>query len=84
VKGSLSTIVEILVYTLKGGTREGFHEFFVRESLPMLRRQNVDVVAYGHSRHDSTSYFLVGSFASLEDRTRSEETFYRIASSRIL
>src|SRR5262245_18689018 len=70
------TVVEIRAYTLKAGTRERFHELFVRESLPMLRRQTLDVVAYGPSLHDSTSYFLLRSFASLEDRTRSEERFY--------
>jgi len=71
-----SRVVEIRTYTLKTGTREGFHELFVRESLPMLRRQNVDVVAYGPSLHDANSYFLVRSFASLEERTRGEEAFY--------
>src|SRR5262245_40679151 len=71
-----SMVVEIRAYTLKTGTREGFHELFVRESLPMLRRQNVDVVAYGPSMHDANSYFLVRSFASLEERTHGEEAFY--------
>jgi hypothetical protein len=49
---------------------------FVRESLPLLRRWNVDVVAYGRSQHDENSYFLVRAFPSADDRTRSEEAFY--------
>jgi ketosteroid isomerase-like protein len=69
-------IIEIRVYTLKTGVRDSFHERFVRESLPMLRRQGVDVVAYGPSVDDAVSYFLVRSFASLVERTRSEDRLY--------
>jgi ketosteroid isomerase-like protein len=69
-------VIEIRVYTLKPGARDSFHELFVRESLPMLRRHDVDVVAYGPSVDDALSYFLVRSFASLDDRTRSEDRFY--------
>ena len=69
-------ILEIRVYTLKAGTRDAFHERFVRESLPLLQRRNVDVVAYGPSLDDAVSYYLVRSFESLDQRTRSEDEFY--------
>jgi ketosteroid isomerase-like protein len=69
-------VVEIRVYTLKTGVRERFHRQFVRESLPMLRRWKVDVVAYGPSLHDDDSYYLVRSFQSLAERVRSEDAFY--------
>jgi ketosteroid isomerase-like protein len=69
-------VIEIRVYTLKPRVRDSFHELFVRESLPMLERHGVDVVAYGPSVDDDVSYFLVRSFASLDDRTRSEDRFY--------
>jgi ketosteroid isomerase-like protein len=69
-------VLEIRSYNLKGGTRDNFHELFVREALPMLRQWNVDVVAYGPSRHDRDSYFLMRAFSSLEARERSEEAFY--------
>jgi hypothetical protein len=69
-------IIEVRVYTLKPGARDSFHELFVRESLPMLRRHGVDVVADGPSVDDAVSYFLVRSFATLDDRTRSEDRFY--------
>lgn len=71
-----SGVVEIRVYTLKPGTRARFHESFVRDSLPLLRRHQVDVVAYGPSLHDDHSYFLMRAFQSLADRTRSEDAFY--------
>jgi hypothetical protein len=63
-------------YNLKPGTRDRFHQRFVRESLPMLRRWKVDVVAYGPSRHDRDSWFLMRAYASLEDRQKSEDAFY--------
>ncbi|MGH7712499.1 MAG: NIPSNAP family protein, partial [Gemmatimonadaceae bacterium] len=69
-------VVEIRSYNLKAGTRERFHQLFERDALPLLRRWNVDVVAYGASLHDSTSYFLMRSFSSVEDRQRSEDAFY--------
>ena len=75
-KAPVSRIVEIRSYNLKAGTRDRFHQRFVREALPMLRRWKVDVVAYGPSLHDSDSYYLMRAYASLEDRQRSEDAFY--------
>ena len=73
---AVSRIVEVRSYNLKAGTRDRFHQRFVREALPMLRRWKVDVVAYGPSLHDSDSYYLMRAYASLEDRQRSEDAFY--------
>ncbi len=72
----VSQVVEIRSYNLKAGTRDRFHRLFEREALPMLRRWKVDVVAYGPSLHDSDSYYLMRSYASVEDRQRSEDAFY--------
>ena len=69
-------VLEIRSYNLKSGSREKFHELFVREALPLLRRWKVDVVAYGPSLHDSNTYFLMRAFTSPENRERSEDAFY--------
>ena len=69
-------VVEVRSYNLKPGTRERFHQRFLSEALPMLKRFQVDVVAYGPSLHDSDSYYLMRSFASVEERERSEDAFY--------
>jgi ketosteroid isomerase-like protein len=69
-------VVEIRSYNLKPGTRDRFHERFVSEALPLLERFSIDVVAYGPSLHDRDSYFLVRSFAALDERERSEDAFY--------
>lgn len=68
--------VEIRSYNLKPGTRAGFHRLVVAEAIPMLRRWKVDVVAFGPSPHDETSYYLIRAFADLADRQRSEDAFY--------
>jgi ketosteroid isomerase-like protein len=72
----VSNIVEIRSYNLKPGTRDRFHWLFVNTSLPMLRRWNVDVVAFGPSEHDKDSWFLMRGFASLEARQKGEDAFY--------
>ena len=72
----MSSFVEIRSYNLKPGTRPVFHQLIVRESLPMLKRWNVDVVACGASRHDEDSYYLIRAYASLEERQRSQDAFY--------
>jgi hypothetical protein len=72
----MSRFIEIRAYELRPGTREQFRRLVLDESLPMLRRWNVDVVAFGPSLHDENSYFLIRSYASLEERQRSQDAFY--------
>lgn len=69
-------MVEIRSYNLEPGTRDRFHQLFLREALPMLRRWKVDVVGYGPSLHDDDSYYLMRAFSSLDARQRSEDAFY--------
>jgi hypothetical protein len=69
-------VVEIRSYNLKPGTRDRFHQLAERDAVPMLKRWKIDVVSYGPSLHDANSYFLIRSFASVEDRQREEDAFY--------
>jgi ketosteroid isomerase-like protein len=69
-------IVEIRSYNLKPGTRDRFHQLFLKEALPMLKRWKVDVVSYGPSLHDKDSYFLMRAFDGIEQRQKSEDAFY--------
>jgi len=68
--------VEIRSYNLKPGRRDEFHRLFLEAVMPLLQRWNVDVVAYGSSPHDETSYYLIRRFDSLTHRDESEEAFY--------
>jgi hypothetical protein len=72
----MTRLIEIRSYNLKPGTRDAFHQLMLEQSLPMLKRWNVDVVAFGPSPHDDDSYYLMRAFATLEDRERSEDAFY--------
>ena len=72
----MNRVIEIRTYNLKLGTRDAFHRLVVEKSLPMLARWNVDVVAYGPSLHDADSYYLIRSYASVDDLRQSEEAFY--------
>ncbi len=72
----MSPYLEIRSYNLKPGSRDEFHRLVVELSLPMLKRWNMDAVAWGPSLHDSDSYYLMRAFPSLEERERSEDAFY--------
>ena len=67
--------VELRSYELIPGQREAFGQL-VRETLPLLARHGIDVVAHGPSQHDSTTYFLIRAFRNPADRLRLEEVFY--------
>jgi hypothetical protein len=68
--------VEVRSYNLKPGSRAKFHDTVVREAIPMLKRWNVDVVAFGPSPHDEDSYYLIRAYSSLADRQQSQDAFY--------
>ena len=68
--------IEIRSYTLKPGTRDQFHRLFFEQAFPMLKRWNVDVVAYGPSLHDQNSYYLMRRYDILAQREESENAFY--------
>jgi hypothetical protein len=72
----MNHFIEIRSYTLKPGRRDEFHRLFLEEAFPMLKRWNVDVVAYGPSLHDENSYYLMRRFDSLVHREQMEESFY--------
>lgn len=42
----------------------------------MLDKRGIKVVLYGASLHDSDSYFLIRAFNSLDERQKTEDTFY--------
>jgi hypothetical protein len=72
----VSPFLEIRSYNLKPGSREEFHRLFLEEARPLLKRWNIDVVAYGPSLHDQDSYYLMRCYAGLPQREESEDAFY--------
>ena len=73
---SPNTVIEILILDLKPGTRDTFHQLYITESLPLLKKWEIEVVAHGPSQHDENSYYVIRSFKSLEDRQKDEDAFY--------
>jgi hypothetical protein len=69
-------VIEVLTLDIKPGRRDEFHKVYVTESVPLLKKWNFDVVAYGPSLHDANSYYVIRRFKSLDDREKSEEAFY--------
>ena len=72
----MNHLVEIRSYNLKPGTRAQFHRLVVEQSMPMLKRWNVDVVAFGPSLHDEDSYYLIRRYDNLAHREQSENALY--------
>jgi hypothetical protein len=69
-------LLEIRSYNLKPGKLDDFHRLVTEQSVPMLRRWGVDLVAYGPSPHDPDSYFLMRAYADDADRQASQDAFY--------
>lgn len=72
----MSAVVEIRTYELLTGTGEEFHRLVIEESLPMLERWGVEVVAFGPSLDDQDSYYLIRAYPTLEELQRSQGAFY--------
>lgn len=69
-------LVEFRSYSLKPASREQFHQLMIEQSMPMLKRWNVDVVDFGPSAHDNDSYYLIRRYDSLPHLEQSQDAFY--------
>jgi hypothetical protein len=69
-------IVEIRAYNLKPGMRDALYDLFLNHALPMLQRWGVDMVAYGSSLGEPNGFYLIRSYANVEERQQSEAAFY--------
>ncbi len=72
----MNHFIEIRSINLKPGTRDEFHRLYIEEALPLFKRWNFDVVAYGPSMHDENSYYVIRRFDSLAQREKSEDVYY--------
>jgi NIPSNAP len=69
-------VIEILTLDIKPGKRDEFHNVYVTQSVPLLKKWNFNLVAYGPSLHDTNSYYVIRRFKNLDDREKSEDAFY--------
>lgn len=68
--------VEILQYTLRKGTGAAFHAIMQEISVPLHRRNEIDVVSFGNSLHDPDCYYLIRAFDSAESMATVLDAFY--------
>ena len=68
--------MEIRSYRLKPGSGAAFHRLVVDESMPMLERWGVDVIAFGPSLDDADLYVLIRGYESVAELQRSQDAFY--------
>lgn len=69
-------VVEIRSYRLLPGRRDDFHRLVQEQSLPMLHRWGVDVVALGPSLDGADNYHLIRAYDSVEALRRDQSAFY--------
>jgi len=69
-------VIEILTLDIKPARRDEFRKRYVTKSVPLLKKWNFNLVAYGPSLHDANSYYVIRAFKSLEDMQVSEDAFY--------
>jgi hypothetical protein len=72
-------VVEFRTYRLKPGSREQFHRLLIEKSVPLMQHWGIDVLGYGPSMHDTSSYYLTRSFADLADLEALQAAFYASA-----
>ena len=72
-------ILEIRTYRLKPGSRADFLQLFNTQSMPLLAKHGIDVVACEASlvdEEDNEEACLIRAFPSLDERQRQEDAFY--------
>lgn len=69
-------ITEIRVYKLKTGRGKEFLKVFTEQSIPMLKRWNINLVSYGLSLIDTDSFHLIRNYETIEQRKESQDAFY--------
>jgi hypothetical protein len=72
----MNHLIEVRSLTLRPSTRVQFHRLYTAEALPLLKRWDFDVVAYGPSLHDDNSYYVMRRFDSLAQREHMEDAYY--------
>jgi hypothetical protein len=72
----VTPVLDLRIYRLVPDGRETFERILTDDALPMLRRDEIDVVGYGPSVVDDVHYYLARAFSSMSERERKLEAFY--------
>ncbi|MEO8923498.1 MAG: NIPSNAP family protein [Caldimonas sp.] len=72
----MNRLIEIRSYKLIPGAAGTFHDAVVSLAVPMLRRWQTDVVAFGHGKQEPDTYFLVRAYVDRADLAARQDAFY--------
>ncbi|HBK4690265.1 NIPSNAP family protein [Serratia marcescens] len=72
----MTTVIEVLQYTLKPGTGAAFHDIMKEQSVPLHLKIGVKVLRFGNSLHDPDNYYLVRSFLNESEMESQLTQFY--------
>jgi hypothetical protein len=71
-------VLEIRLFTVKPGTREEFHRISAEGTVPLMRKCDIDVVAFGPSLNNEDGYYLIRAFDSEEHRSSHSQVLYTV------
>ncbi len=71
-----SWLLEMRLFKLAPGTRAEFARMSREDTIPLMRRMGITVVAHGPSGNNDNGYFLLRAFASEQDRVELSKAVY--------
>ncbi len=71
-------VLEIRLFTVKPGTREEFHRISEEGTIPLMRKHDIEVVAFGPSLNNEDGYYLIRAFDSEEHRITHSQVIYNV------
>jgi hypothetical protein len=71
-------VLEIRLFTVKPGVREEFHRISAEGTIPLMRKHDIDVVAFGPSINNEDGYYLIRAFDSEEHRVTHSQVIYNV------
>ena len=72
-------LLEIRLFTLTPGTRAEFDRISREETIPLMRRLGIAVIAHGPSLNNDNGYFLLRAFSSEAERVELSQSLYATA-----
>lgn len=69
-------VLDLRTYRCVSGKRDEFLRLMAEETVPMLRRDGIEVVSFGPSVHDDDHAYLIRFFESVEQRADQLARFY--------
>ena len=72
----MEEIIDILILNIKPGQLSTFDQLYRDLALPVLKKWNVQVIAFGPSIHEEDNYMVIRSYKSLDDRQKSQDSYY--------